>query len=133
MSPALNIAPGASSPSRTGESGFSARRFTATNHRSPCASSPGKNGPSTARFWPGESRSAAAYRRQVVHDSEAYRLVAAEGDLLPSLIVDRYGEYLVVQTLSQGMEKLKPMIADVLQEQFSPAASWSGMMLPSAR
>lgn len=60
------------------------------------------------------------YRRQVVKDSEAYRVVAAEGDLLPSLIVDRYGEYFVIQTLSQGMEKLKATVTEILQEQFSP-------------
>lgn len=66
--------------------------------------------------------SAAAYREQVVNDSEAYRVVAAEGDLLPSLIVDRYGESYVIQTLSQGMEVLKPTIVDILKEHFSPAA-----------
>jgi 23S rRNA (cytosine1962-C5)-methyltransferase len=67
-------------------------------------------------------QAAAAYRRQIVQDSDAFRLVASEGDLLPSLIVDRYGEYFVVQTLSQGTEKLKPIITDILQEQFSPRA-----------
>src|SRR5579885_2754682 len=67
-------------------------------------------------------QAAEAYRRVVVQDSEAYRLVAAEGDLLPSLVIDRYGEYFVVQTLSQGMEKLKPVIVEILQEQFAPRA-----------
>ncbi|HEV2245207.1 MAG TPA: class I SAM-dependent rRNA methyltransferase, partial [Terriglobia bacterium] len=65
-------------------------------------------------------QAAADYRRQVVQDSEAFRLVASEGDVLPSLVIDRYGEYLVVQTLSQGMEKLKPVVTDILQEKFSP-------------
>lgn len=65
-------------------------------------------------------RSAADYRRQVVEDSEAFRLVASEGDLLPSLVIDRYGEYFVLQTLSQGTEKLKSSITEILQEQFSP-------------
>lgn len=65
-------------------------------------------------------QAAADYRRQVVQDTEAFRLVASEGDLLPSLVIDRYGEYLAVQTLSQGMERLKPIIIDVLQEKFSP-------------
>ena len=65
-------------------------------------------------------QSAADYRRQVVEDSEAFRLVASEGDLLPSLIIDRYGDYFVVQTLSQGTEKLKSNITEILQEQFSP-------------
>ncbi len=63
---------------------------------------------------------AAAFRRQIVPESEAYRLVASEGDLLPSLVIDRYGEYFVVQTLSQGMEKLKPVVVEILQELFSP-------------
>jgi 23S rRNA (cytosine1962-C5)-methyltransferase len=67
-------------------------------------------------------QAAEAYRRVVVQDSEAYRLVAAEGDLLPSLVIDRYGEYFVVQTLSQGMEKLKPVITEILQGQFAPRA-----------
>ncbi len=71
-------------------------------------------------FLAGRIQAAADYRRQVVQDSDAFRLVASEGDLLPSLVIDRYGEYLVVQTLSQGMEKLKPIITEVLQEQFSP-------------
>lgn len=65
-------------------------------------------------------QAAAVYRRQVVEDSDAFRMVASEGDLLPSLVIDRYGEYFVVQTLSQGMEKLKATVTDILQEQFSP-------------
>ncbi len=63
---------------------------------------------------------AAAFRQQIVRESEAYRVVASEGDLLPSLVIDRYGEYFVVQTLSQGMEKLKPVIVEILQELSSP-------------
>ena len=65
-------------------------------------------------------QAAAVYRRQVVEDSDAFRMVASEGDLLPSLVIDRYGEYFVVQTLSQGTEKLKATVTDILQEQFSP-------------
>ena len=59
------------------------------------------------------------FRESLGLDATAYRLVNAEADLLPSLIVDRYGEYLVVQALSQGMDHLLPsitmMLADVLQ------------------
>ena len=65
-------------------------------------------------------RNAAAYREQIVEGARAYRLVAAEGDLLPSLIIDRYDDCFVVQTLSQGMERLKPVIVEILKEQFSP-------------
>jgi 23S rRNA (cytosine1962-C5)-methyltransferase len=63
---------------------------------------------------------AQAYRQRVVENSEAYRLVYSEGDLLPSLIVDRYADYLVLQTLSQATERLKPMIVEILVEMFSP-------------
>ncbi len=63
---------------------------------------------------------AAAYRDVVVDHSEAYRLVYSEGDLLPSLIVDRYGDYLVLQTLSQGTERIKPLLAELLGEIFAP-------------
>jgi 23S rRNA (cytosine1962-C5)-methyltransferase len=63
---------------------------------------------------------AAEYRRRVVENSSAYRLVYSEGDLLPSIIVDRYGDYLVLQTLSQGAERLKPILVDLLAELFSP-------------
>jgi 23S rRNA (cytosine1962-C5)-methyltransferase len=63
---------------------------------------------------------AAALREQIVEGARAYRLVAAEGDLLPSLIIDRYAECFVLQTLSQGMERLKSTIVEILQEQFAP-------------
>ncbi len=65
-------------------------------------------------------RAAAAFREHVVEGAGAYRLVAAEGDLLPSLIIDRYAECFVLQTLSQGMERLKPTVVEILQEQFTP-------------
>lgn len=67
-------------------------------------------------------RAAAAWRAKIVAGAEAYRLVAAEGDLLPSLVIDRYADCFVLQTLSQGMEKLKPTIVEILQEQFAPRA-----------
>jgi 23S rRNA (cytosine1962-C5)-methyltransferase len=63
---------------------------------------------------------AANFREQVVDGAEAFRLVSAEGDLLPSLIIDRYGPCFVIQTLSQGMDRLKPQIVEILQEAFSP-------------
>jgi 23S rRNA (cytosine1962-C5)-methyltransferase len=63
---------------------------------------------------------AANYRKLVAAGAAAYRLVASEGDLLSSLTIDRYGDCFVVQTLSQGMERLKAVIVEILQEQFSP-------------
>jgi len=65
---------------------------------------------------------AAAFRRQVVEGAEAYRLVSSEGDLLPSLIIDRYGDCFALQTLSQGADRLKPIVVEILQQQFAPRA-----------
>jgi 23S rRNA (cytosine1962-C5)-methyltransferase len=63
---------------------------------------------------------AAAYRKIVVENTEAWRVVYGEADQLPSLIVDRYGDYLVIQTLSQGTERLKFALVEILNELFSP-------------
>ncbi len=63
---------------------------------------------------------ALAYRERVVANSDAYRLVYAEGDLLPGLIVDRYADYLVVQLLDQGMDRLTAEITQVLEELLHP-------------
>ena len=71
-------------------------------------------------FFTERIRRAAAYRKLVVENSDACRLVYSEADLLPSLIVDQYGHYLVVQTLSQATERLKDLFLDILLELFSP-------------
>ncbi len=60
------------------------------------------------------------FRESLALDATAYRLVHGEGDLLPSLVVDRYGEYLVVQALSQGMDRLTPLVVRALQDRLSP-------------
>ncbi len=60
------------------------------------------------------------YRQRFVHNSNAYRLVHAEGDLLPGLIVDRYGDWLVVQLLNQGMDRMRGEIAAALIELLNP-------------
>jgi 23S rRNA (cytosine1962-C5)-methyltransferase len=65
-------------------------------------------------------RSAAVRREAWVRDTEAYRLCYSEGDLLPSLIVDRYADVLVIQTVSQSTDRLKPEIVSVLVELLSP-------------
>ena len=64
---------------------------------------------------------AIAFRATLALDATAYRLVHGEADLLPSLIVDRYGDYLVVQALSQGMDRLLPAITSMLVEIAAPA------------
>jgi len=71
-------------------------------------------------FFTYRLRRAAEYRRTVVENTQAYRLVCGEADQLPSLIVDRYGDYLVVQTLSQATERNKNLFVEILVELFSP-------------
>jgi 23S rRNA (cytosine1962-C5)-methyltransferase len=63
---------------------------------------------------------AEAYRKRVVTESEAYRLVHGEGDQLPGLVIDRYGDYFTVQTLDQGMDRAKAEILSCLEELFAP-------------
>jgi 23S rRNA (cytosine1962-C5)-methyltransferase len=63
---------------------------------------------------------ARAWREAVAPGVEAFRLVHGEGDGIPSLVVDRYGEYLVVQTLSQTTEALKTEIVSTLVALFQP-------------
>jgi 23S rRNA (cytosine1962-C5)-methyltransferase len=64
---------------------------------------------------------AIAFRHSLGIDATAYRVVHGEGDLLPSLIVDCYEDYLVVQSLSQGMERLLPEVTALLVELLAPA------------
>src|SRR5438876_7787390 len=74
------------------------------------------------RFWLSRLASAERLREQVVQYTTAYRLVYGESDLLPSLIIDRYNDCFVIQTLSQGMEELKQMWIELLGERYSARA-----------
>lgn len=64
-------------------------------------------------------KAADEYRKKLGYDN-CYRMVFAEADDLPALIVDRYGEVLVIQCLSLGIDMRKSMIVDCLNELFSP-------------
>ena len=65
-------------------------------------------------------RAAEEHRRRVVDHSDAYRVIHGEADLLPALVADRYGDYLVLQTLDQGMDAARSEIASCLEEIFQP-------------
>ena len=71
-------------------------------------------------FWRERLARAVAYRASLAIDATAYRLVHGESDGLPGLIVDRYAEYLVVQTLCQGMDRRLPEIAAALADLLAP-------------
>jgi 23S rRNA (cytosine1962-C5)-methyltransferase len=67
-------------------------------------------------FWRARLESAIRFRDTLQINATAFRLVHGEADLLPSLIVDRYDDYLVMQTLSQGMDRLAPTLVRLLAE-----------------
>jgi 23S rRNA (cytosine1962-C5)-methyltransferase len=73
-------------------------------------------------FWLSRLQACEQLRQQVVKDANAYRLIYGESDLLPSLIVDRFDDCLVMQTLSQGMDALKQMWVELLIERYNPRA-----------
>jgi 23S rRNA (cytosine1962-C5)-methyltransferase len=69
-----------------------------------------------AGFWRGRLEKAVRFRESLKIDATAYRLIHGEADLLPSLIVDRYADVLVVQTLSQGMDRALAALVPILVE-----------------
>ncbi len=70
--------------------------------------------PITEEFWRGRLAQAVRLRQRVVADTNAYRLIYGEADRLPGLVVDRYDDVLVMQTLSSGMDRRKDLLADLL-------------------
>jgi 23S rRNA (cytosine1962-C5)-methyltransferase len=68
--------------------------------------------------------SAVEFRQQVVRDSDSYRVIFSEADLLPGLIVDKYNDVLSMQALTQAFDRedLRQIMTDALAEHF-PAAS----------
>jgi 23S rRNA (cytosine1962-C5)-methyltransferase len=74
-------------------------------------------------LWRSRLQRAIAGRAALAADpqTDAYRLVHAESDGLPGLVVDRYGDWLVVQALTLGVERVKPLLARLLIELCQPA------------
>jgi 23S rRNA (cytosine1962-C5)-methyltransferase len=71
-------------------------------------------------FWRSRIEQAISFRRTLGIDATAYRLVHGEGDLIPSLVVDRYGDYIALQALSQGTNRLVPELTSLLNEMIGP-------------
>lgn len=70
-------------------------------------------------WWTARIREALERRTGI--DATGYRVVHAEGDGLPSLIVDRYGDVVVAQLLSAGLEALRGAVVDAIRELLAPA------------
>ena len=75
-------------------------------------------------WWRKKIAAAVDRRSALMADAEtsAYRLVHAEADGLPGLIVDRYGDYISVQLLTAGIEKVRPVIMGILLDLLGPRA-----------
>ena len=69
------------------------------------------------------------YRRQFA-DLRSCRLIFAESDRLPALIVDAFGDILVLQCLALGMERFKQDVIDALVEELHPAGIWERNDVP---
>jgi 23S rRNA (cytosine1962-C5)-methyltransferase len=72
------------------------------------------------RFWEERLHGAQEYRRRVVQDTDAYRLLFAEADGFPGLIVDHYAGHLVLQAHHPAMERRLPQIIPLLVANLNP-------------
>jgi len=72
-------------------------------------------------WWRKKIRTAVKHRDELnTGDTNTYRLIFSEADFLPGLIVDRYADFLSVQILTSGIENIKHIILDELQQLLSP-------------
>lgn len=74
-----------------------------------------KDRPITEAFIKERVRDAWEYRKQVI-DTSCCRIIFGEADWLPGLVIDKFSDVLVVESLALGIDKLKPVILDVLVE-----------------
>jgi 23S rRNA (cytosine1962-C5)-methyltransferase len=73
-------------------------------------------------WWRVRLHESMARRAAIASDTNSYRVVFSEGDLLPSVILDVYDKVFVLQTLSQGSEAVKSLLVELLVEDFAPRA-----------
>jgi len=78
-----------------------------------------KQEPINDQFFEDKIRQAWQYRKHTGH-TENCRLVFGEADYLPALVIDKFNDYFVIQTLALGMDKWKMAIVQALQNIFSP-------------
>jgi len=73
-------------------------------------------------------------RRSIVPpDTDAYRVVNSEGDLLPGLVVDRYADVLVLQLQTAGMERLRDRVVEILCSRLHPRSVYERNDIPVRR
>lgn len=76
----------------------------------------------TFEFFEKRFSQALSLRRRLFPHAETFRLAHGEGDFLPGLIIDKYNEYIAIQTHSLGMDRRMTLICDVLESLLHPKA-----------
>ncbi len=113
---------------------FLARGFYSQHHSIRCRLLRWEDEPIDAAFLQQRIRSAIRLRRRwITGDTDAYRLVNGEGDGLPGLIVDQYGDILVMQISHAGMDRRRDEILQTLEEELDPLAIYEKSDVPSRK
>lgn len=86
--------------------------------------------PINREFFKKRIEAAWQYRQRFTSEPEYCRLIYGEADFLPALIVDKFGEYLVIQTLALGIDIHKETIVSILDEMFNPAGIYERNDVP---
>ena len=84
-------------------------------------------------FFARRIEAALEYRRENTSIADAFRLVSSESDQVPGLIVDQYGDHLVLQALTLGIDQRKKQIVEILREMFDPRAIVERSDVPSRK
>ena len=71
--------------------------------------------------------------RKLLCDPMSCRLIYSESDFLPGLVVDKFADVLVLQSLSLGIDRIKDMICDLLMEIIQPVGIWERSDVPVRR
>ena len=88
--------------------------------------------PCDREFFARRIRDAWDYRR-LLCDPMSCRLIYSESDFLPGLVVDKFADVLVLQSLSLGIERIKDMLCDLLMEIVQPVGIWERSDVPVRR
>ena len=78
-------------------------------------------------------QTALSYRQRVLPDTATFRVVFSESDQLPGLVLDKYGDHLVLQALTLGIDQRKAQIVEIARDLFKPKAIIERSDVPSRR
>lgn len=91
-----------------------------------------KDEPCDREFFKRRIQDAWDYRKNLC-DPGSCRLIYSESDFLPGLVVDKFGDYLVMQTLSMGIERIRDMLVELLVEVVQPKGIYERSDVPVRR